>query len=127
MQGRVGPESTSGSSEGGTNHRGRRARVTAEDFSLECAMGLYGLEHMEVSLSTLGALQRASLGALERHYNLTCELSGGRGALIVLPPSFFHFTTSGVQWGHFWPFDIQKLQMVCEFKQAGADVSPPSN
>lgn len=41
-------ESTSGSSEGGSGGRRSRASVTAEDFSLEAAMGLYGLEHMEV-------------------------------------------------------------------------------
>ncbi len=41
-------ESTSGSSESGSGARRSRASVTAEDFSLDAAMGLYGLDHMEV-------------------------------------------------------------------------------
>ncbi|CAL8470482.1 g10024 [Coccomyxa elongata] len=69
-RGSTGPESTSGSSEGGTNHRGRRGRVTAEDFSLECAMGLYGLEHMEVMW--------------ERRHDTMALLGWGPGRIVIV-------------------------------------------
>ena len=56
VQGSSGPNSTSGSSEGASHgRRGRTPSVKAEDFSLDAAMGLYGLEHMEVLLHSLHA------------------------------------------------------------------------
>ncbi|KAK9907744.1 hypothetical protein WJX75_009081 [Coccomyxa subellipsoidea] len=70
-RGSTGPNSTSGSSEGAS--RGRRARaasVTAEDFSLDAAMGLYGLEHMEVMW--------------ERRHDTMALLGWGPGRIVIV-------------------------------------------